>query len=205
MYIGEYNLSLGNVMRTMRSPIIPVWVKIALFFLFFQNDFIELARHYEYNLLLVLCVYLGHIILIILIVKNLRPNKKSLLRCLSYTALLVLAINGTFSRVIDKLSFMFNPSDFSEIVAIGTKMNCYSSELDCGMASNPLIRVNNRIASVSYDGNHPVILVHSRGSTYFVFMPHHPTLPHFTNLGWNHFNCTEKMSDNWYLCQGYGE
>jgi hypothetical protein len=197
-------------MRTMRSPIIPVWIKIALFFLFFQNDFIGLARHYAYNLFLVLCVYLGHIILITLIVKNLRPNKKRLLRCLSYTALLVLAINGTFSRVIDKLSFSFNPSDFSEIVAIGTKTDCYNSELNCPnpvgfIASNSLIRVNNRIASVRYDGNHPVILVHSRGSTYFVFMPHHPTLPHYTNLGWNHFDCTEKMSDNWYLCQGYGD
>lgn len=194
----------------MKNPIIPVWIKIALFFLLFQKDFIGLARYYEYNLLLVLCVYLGHIILIVFIIKTLRPNKKSLLRCLRYIVLLVIAINGTFSRVIDKLSFIYNPTDFSEIVAIGTTTDCYNSELNCPtpggfIASNSLIRVNNRIASVTYDDNYPVILVHSRASTYFVFMPHQPNLPHNTNLGWNHFHCTEKISDDWYLCEGYGE
>jgi hypothetical protein len=196
-------------MRTIKTSMIPVWVKIALFFLIFQKDFIDLARYYEYNLVLVLCVYLGHIILIIFIFKTLRLDKKSLLLCLSYTALLVLAINGTFSQVIDKLSFTFNPLEFSEVVAIGTKTDCYSSEWKCPtpgfLASNALIRVNNRIAVVTYDGNHPVILVHSRAFTYFVFMPHHPTLPHDTNLGRNHFNCIERMSEDWYLCEGSGE
>jgi hypothetical protein len=190
---------------------------LALVFLIFQKNFVDLALHHELGVLPHFLFYFGYIIPVIMLIKSLQFKER--LPALIYAVFTVLALSGTFSRVMDKLAFMNDESDLIQIAEIGANTECYISDVGCFNiplcaldprpwcnpinpdALRQLISVNTRIGHVDRTNDDPLIIVHSRAFTYFVFMEHQPPLPYYGLVNIDNLFCTEKVSDMWYLCE----
>lgn len=188
-----------------------------LVLLIFQKNFVDLAIENDRNLIFVLLFYLAYILLMIMVIKALQFDKNRFL-ALVYLVFILLAVSGVFSRVIEKLMFIVDSSDLNQIVDIGAQTECYMVGTNCHNmamcyldnracgsipreARNALIRVHDRIGYVARVDEQPVIIVHSRAFTYFMFIPHQPALPFYAFISGHHFLCEERLSNGWYLCE----